>query len=209
MNRRNPENITDDELIRLAREGQDQAVEQLFEKYKGMVRGKARFLPTGGSDRDDMIQEGMIGLFKAIRDYDPEKDASFSTFANLCITRQLYTAVEASLRKKNSPLNTAVSLDEHKVPEKNAETSDGDGRERVELLAAAGQYEPESRLIAEENVQILVKKITRALSPLENRVLDLYLSGMNYAEIGRALGKSEKSVDNAMNRARTKLRSIL
>ncbi len=202
-----PENCTDNELIRQAREGSDQAVELLFEKYKGMVRGKARFLPITGGDREDMIQEGMIGLFKAIRDYDPEKDASFSTFANLCITRQLYTAVEASLRKKNIPLNTAISLNEPELSDDHPDSSEG--LERIGLLAAASLYEPESRMIAEEDVRLLVKKIRAALSPMENRVLDLYLSGLNYAQIGTALGKSEKSADNAMNRARTKLRSLL
>ena len=154
-----------------------------------------------GADRDDLIQEGMIGLFKAIRDYDCGRDASFFTFADLCISRQMYSAVEASLRKKHIPLNSYVSL-YTRIDEDDA-SSDAT---LENALASDTELNPEQQLIDRENVRLLEEAIEKQLSAVERQVLELYLTGMSYTEIAKVLNKDEKSTDNALQRAKTKLR---
>jgi RNA polymerase sporulation-specific sigma factor len=200
MNREKYEDLTDEELIALFRDGDQEAMEKLLIKYKEMVLGKARSMYILGGDSDDLIQEGMLGLFKAVRDYDSGRDASFRTFAQLCVTRQLYTAVKASSRKKHLPLNTAISLS-RPVRE------DGEEEEEfLDCLEADASSNPEVYLIGQEEMERLEEKIERELSPFEKQVLELHLTGMGYVEIAHVLNRDEKSTDNALQRIRTKLK---
>ena len=200
MNREKYEELTDEELITLFKDGDQEAMEKLLNKYKEMVLGKARSMYILGGDSDDLIQEGMLGLFKAVRDYDCGRDASFRTFAQLCATRQLYTAVKASSRKKHLPLNTAISLS-RPVRE------DGEEEEEfLDCLEADASSNPEVYLIGQEEMERLEEKIERELSPFEKQVLELHLTGMGYVEIAHVLNRDEKSTDNALQRIRTKLK---
>ena len=186
--------LTDEEMISLFRDGDQEAMEKLLEKYKGMVLGKAKSMYILGGDSEDLIQEGMLGLFKAVRDFDCGRDASFRTFAQLCVTRQLYTAVKASARKKHLPLNSAVSLSSP-LREENGDERDGSN--------------PEAYLIGQEETERLEEMIEKELSPLEKQVLELYLTGMGYVEIAHVLNRDEKSTDNALQRIRAKTRACL
>lgn len=177
-------NLTDEELMRRLKAGESDIVEYLLDKYKPLVKRQARTMYLIGGENDDLIQEGMIGLFKAIRNYDPE-EGSFYNFAELCITRQMYTAVEASNRKKHEPLNTYVSLDED-----------------PELLP---EQSPEERVIDQENLETRYDQIHSRLSDLEKLVLELYLEGKSYGQIAAIIGKNEKAVDNSIQRLKKKL----
>ncbi len=188
------DDYSDEELLRLYREDRDgQIPDYLLEKYKGLVRKKARAVFLAGGDVDDLIQEGMIGLFKAIRDYQEDRQASFATFAGLCIDRQLYHAVQKSNRLKNLPLNTYISL-----------TGEDD------LVAGLSRTSdnPEAIVIAREEQKDLERQIEKILSPMEKKVLSRYLSGENYAQIGEALEKPVKSIDNTIQRIRRKVRLL-
>ena len=187
--------MTDEALIERLRAGESAIADYLMEKYKGLVRKKARAMFLIGGDTDDLIQEGMIGLFKAVRDYQPDRESSFQSFANICIDRQIYTAIKSSNRQKHQPLNTYVSL------------SDGEAEENFRD-SCVEHDNPESILIDQENAENLREEIKRCLSPMENRVLDCYLDGNSYQQIGELLGKSHKSVDNAMRRIRTKIKKF-
>lgn len=191
------EELTDEELVDRFRAGEEEAMDFIMNKYKRTVRNKAKALYLMGGDEDDLIQEGMIGLFKAVMDYKPDKEAVFSTFANLCISRQMYSAIEASLRKKHQPLNSYVSFYE----------SDGDddhaGITRSDL--SSEDSNPELLLIAKENEDIMRHNIARLLSPLENEVMGLFLDGHDYREIAKRLGRTPKSVDNAIQRIKNKI----
>ena len=200
MKKEKYENLTDEELITLFRDGDQEAMEMLLNKYKEMVLRKAKSMYILGGDSDDLIQEGMLGLFKAVRDYDCGRDASFRTFAQLCVTRQLYTAVKASSRKKHLPLNTAISLS-RPVREDGEEDEDF-----VDCLEADASSNPEVYLIGQEEMERLEEKIEKELSPFEKQVLELHLTGMGYVEIAHVLNRDEKSTDNALQRIRTKLR---
>lgn len=195
---------SDEELIVRIHEGEDHITEYIMDKYKNLVRSKAKAMFILGADNEDLIQEGMIGLFKAVRDYDAGRDASFSTFADLCVSRQMYTAVQASARKKHTPLNTYVSIyaDNDSV---NGETSDA---KLVNAIASAIDRNPEEMLIDKENFRNLVVKIDKELSPFEKQVLDLRITGMGYVEIAKVLGKDEKSTDNALQRIKSKLKYL-
>lgn len=188
------EEYGDEELIRMMRSGEKGVSDYLMEKYKYLVRKKARALFLIGAEPDDLIQEGMIGLFRAVLDYQPEKKASFMTFASLCIDRQLYNAVHSSMRQKNLPLNSYVSF------------SDEEYERYMEQMWAEN---PEAIIIDRENTQALREEIARLLSPLENKVLESYLRGDSYAQIGVRLGKSSKSIDNALHRIRRKIRDCM
>lgn len=188
------EEKSDEELIRLLRGGHSEVTDYLMEKYKNLVRSKANALFLIGGEQDDLIQEGMIGLFKAIRDYDESKDASFRHFAEICINRQLYTAIEASNRKKNAPLNTYVSID----------ASDGT-KPLEEIFRSFRELSPEELVIRAEDFENIRRTAEEKLSKLEKKVLSLYLAGMSYQKIGETLGKSTKSIDNALHRVRQKL----
>lgn len=201
MRREKYGNMTDEDLIALFRDGDQEAMEHLLDKYKEMVLKKARSMYILGGDSDDLIQEGMLGLFKAVRDYDSGRDASFSTFSQLCVTRQLYTAVKASARKKHLPLNTAISLSRPL-----RESGVGEDEELMDCLEADARSNPEEYIIGQEEMERLEEKIEKELSPLEKQVLELYLTGMGYVEIAHVLNRDEKSTDNALQRIRTKLK---
>ena len=195
---------SDEELIVRLRDGENGITEYLMNKYKNLVRSKAKSMYILGADNDDLIQEGMIGLFKALRDYDSGRDASFLTFADLCVSRQMYTAVQASRRQKHIPLNTYISL------YGNVNTSsEGEQEELVNVLAAHAGQSPEEVVIDRENVIQLEKAIDQELSGFEKQVLDLYLTGMGYQQIAKVLGRDEKSTDNALQRIKTKLKKRL
>lgn len=195
--------LTDEELIARSREGDQAAVDALMTKYKGMVLGKAKSMFILGGDSDDLIQEGMLGLFKAVRDYDSGRDASFRTFAQLCVTRQLYTAVTASGRKKHLPLNSAISLSQ-------TAQNDSDDDEQtdglINILPADESFNPEEYLIGRESLERLEEWIEQELSTFERQVLELRLTGLGYVEIAHVLNRDEKSTDNALQRIRNKLR---
>lgn len=200
MKKEKYESLTDEELITLFRDGDQEAMEMLLNKYKEMVLRKAKSMYILGGDSDDLIQEGMLGLFKAVRDYDCGRDASFRTFAQLCVTRQLYTAVKASSRKKHLPLNTAISLSRPM-------REDGEEEEEfLDRLEADASSNPEVYLIGQEEMERLEEKIEKELSAFEKQVLELHLTGMGYVEIAHVLNRDEKSTDNALQRIRTKLR---
>ena len=185
---------SDEELIQRLRAGETGIADYLIEKYKYLVRRKARAMFLIGGDTDDLIQEGMIGLFKAVRDYQPEKEASFVTFAQMCIDRQIYSAVQSSNRQKHMPLNTYISLSQE---------------DEESPLAQAWVETPEEIIIDRENTRALEDEIKSALSPMENTVLNYYLEGKSYADIGMLMDKNPKSVDNALRRIRTKIRDYL
>lgn len=201
---KNYTNYSDEELIVQLRDGEDGITEYLMNKYKNLVRSKAKSMYILGADSDDLIQEGMIGLFKALRDYDSGRDASFFTFADLCVSRQMYTAVQASKRQKHIPLNTYASL--YGSVRKN---HDGEEEELVNLLADVAGQSPEDVVIDRENVIQLEQTIERELSSFEKQVLDLYLTGMGYQQIAKVLGRDDKSTDNALQRIKTKLRRAI
>ena len=193
--------LSDEELISRLREGHEDIRDYLMEKHKNLVRKKARALYLIGGDNDDLIQEGMIGLYKAIRDFDPERGASFHTFADLCISRQLYTAVQASQRQKHQPLNSYVSL------------SDSDNEEQTSSRASYAANDvrnrnPEELFIARENLEDMEDLIEKKLSRFEREVLRYYLSGMNYSQIADTLGKSSKATDIALQRIKKKIKQI-
>ncbi len=191
---------SDDALILRIRDGETGVTDLLMNRYKDQVRYKAGSMYLLGADREDLIQEGMIGLFKAIRDYDVGRDASFSTFAELCISRQMYSAVEASGRKKHMPLNTYISL----------YSDEGDGEDPiVQDLAAPSADDPEASFLDHESERELEALIERELSPFEKQVLDLAMIGMTSAEAARILNRGEKSTDNALQRARAKIRRLV
>lgn len=200
------EQCTDDELIDRLRRGEESIMDYICDKYKNLVRSKAKSMFILGADSDDLIQEGMIGLFKAVRDYDMGRDASFYTFAELCISRQMYTAVQASKRQKHLPLNTYVSLDSGNS------AADGDEKEGLnlgELLADRAELSPEELFLDKERVAYLEKAIEEELSDFERQVLDLYMTGMSYTQIARVLGRDEKATDNALQRLKAKIRKML
>lgn len=197
--------LSDEELIERLRDGEEPITEYIMNKYKNLVRSKAKSMYILGADSEDLIQEGMIGLFKALRDYDAGRDASFLTFAELCISRQMYTAVQASRRKKHIPLNTYVSLYSD-AAERGEGDGDGEHLELVNAIVAQSGQNPEDTVIDRENLQVLEQIIDQELSSFEKQVLDLYLTGMSYVQIARVLGKDGKSADNALQRIKSKLR---
>ena len=188
------EQYSDEELIVMLRKGESEVSDYLMEKYKEFVRKKARTMYLMGGETDDLIQEGMIGLFKAIRDYRGDKEASFYTFAQLCVDRQMYNAIQSSTRQKHQPLNSYVSMN---------------GEEWESQMGSKTQQSPESIIIAQENAVMMEENIRKQLSKFENEVLTLYLEGNNYQQIGEAMGKPSKSIDNALQRIKTKVRECL
>ena len=188
--------IKDEELIFRFKQGETEILDYLMEKYKNMVRKKARAMFLIGGDNDDLIQEGMIGLFKAVRDYQPEKEASFQTFARICVDRRIYNAIQNSNRQKHQPLNSYISLSQE----------DGENEEHLPDMWVEN---PESIIIDQENVRDLEQEITCTLSPMENQVLDYYLDGNGYTEIAKIMGKTPKSIDNALQRIRGKIKEQL
>ena len=186
---------SDEELIERLRNGESKISDYLMEKYKGTVKKRARAMYLIGGETDDLIQEGMIGLFKAVQDYRPDREASFRTFAGLCIDRQLYSAVKNSTRQKHIPLNSYVSLSEEE-----------DESSPIWELSVEN---PESIIIDQETTEDLRKRISDYLSPMENKVLDYYLRGYGYVQIAEIMGKTPKSIDNALQRIRGKIRTCI
>lgn len=171
----------------------------ILDKYKPLVRRRANALYLIGGDTDDLIQEGMIGLFKAIQDYRPGKEASFYHFARLCIDRQMYTAVEASRRKKHAPLNSYISL---------YEDSDEKGMTLADVLTGEEDKNPESLLIDRENIRQKLDELSKNLSKMEKQVFDYMLEGLSYRQIAEKMGKSPKAIDNAIQRMKGKAEEI-
>ncbi len=186
--RKELEGRTDEELAVLGQEGDSEAMDLLLTKYKPLVLRQCRQRFLAGGDKEDLIQEGMIGLYKAVRDYSPDYETRFPTFAALCIDRQILRAIEASRREKNRPLNSSVLLTE----------------EEWELSETLSEESPESIVIEKSAVEDKVALLRSKLSRMEKEVLDLYLAGHSIKEIAEILGKSPKSVDNAFQRVRRK-----
>ena len=201
------EKYSDEELIVRLRDGESAITDYIMDKYKNLVRSKAKSMYILGADREDLIQEGMIGLFKAIRDYDTGRDASFFTFADLCVSRQMYTAVQAAGRQKHTPLNTYISL--YANASENGSAEGGEEWELIDSMLSRSERNPEELLIDRENVELLEKIIEKELSSFENQVLDLYLTGMKYSQIAKVLGRDDKSTDNALQRIKSKLRRAI
>lgn len=194
--------LSDEEVVALAREGNGDAQEYLINKYKNFVRAKARSYFLIGADKEDIIQEGMIGLYKAIRDYRPDKLSSFRAFAELCITRQIITAIKTATRQKHIPLNSYVSLNKPIYDE------DSD-RTLLDVISGTRITDPEELIISREEFDDIEAKMGEILSSLEWKVLMYYLEGKSYQEIANDLNRHVKSIDNALQRVKRKLERYL
>lgn len=194
--------ISDEELVDMVKDGDSDALEYLIHKYKNFVRAKARSYFLIGADREDIVQEGMIGLFKSIRDFRGDKLASFKAFAELCITRQIITAIKTATRQKHIPLNSYVSLDKPIYDE------DSD-RTLLDVICGNRVTDPEELLINQEKFDDIEDKMAQILSDLERQVLALYLDGRSYQEIAVDLDRHVKSIDNALQRVKRKLEKYL
>lgn len=186
----------------LAQGNREDALDEIFNRYKNFVRAKARSYFLIGADREDIIQEGMIGLYKAIRDYKEERLSSFRAFAELCITRQMITAIKTATRQKHIPLNSYVSLNKPVY-------DDDSDRTLIDVLSAGRMANPEDLLIGQEDYAAIEERIGEVLSVLEREVLLSYLSGKSYQEIAEELGRHVKSIDNALQRVKRKLEKYL
>jgi len=189
----------DDELVAAARAGDDRALAALLEKYRGFARSKAHSYFLVGADREDIIQEGMIGLYKAIRDFNPELQTSFRAFAELCITRQVITAIKTATRQKHGPLNNYVSFSRPVLTDDEGERTLGD------LLPTIAVSDPADLVISAERIRALQEHFDTVLSDLEAEVLRLYVDGKSYQEIAEVLQRHVKSIDNALQRIKRKL----
>lgn len=199
MDRRDYDTMQDEEIVAIAqREGDGEALEYLLNKYKNFVRAKARSYFLIGADHEDIVQEGMIGLYKAIRDYREEKLKSFRAFAELCITRQIITAIKTATRQKHIPLNNYVSLNRPIYEE------DSD-RTLLDVITEDAPTNPEEMLINRENLTVIEGRIGEILSDLEKEVLTRYIDGKSYQEISDEMGRHVKSIDNALQRIKRKL----
>lgn len=196
------ERMSDEEIVDLVREGHSVALEYLIHKYRNFVRAKARSYFLIGADREDIIQEGMIGLFKAVRDFKEDKMTSFKAFAELCITRQMITAIKTATRQKHIPLNSYVSLDKPIYDE------DSD-RTLLDVIGGTKVTDPEELIINREEYIDIEFKMSEILSDLEKKVLMLYLDGRSYQEIAVDLDRHVKSIDNALQRVKRKLERYL
>ena len=196
--------MTDEQLLCDYKNGNQEIMDYLMVKYKFMVRKKARAMYLLGGENEDLIQEGMIGLIKAVRDFDVTQKTSFSSFAELCVSRQMYSAIEASNRKKHLPLNSYISLYEGSEQE-------GEGRSLplIDTIESSKENDPEVLYFGKEYTEAFAEQLKELLSPLENHVLYLHLMGADYRTIAELLGKSPKSVDNALQRIKTKAQKIL
>jgi RNA polymerase sporulation-specific sigma factor len=190
---------TEAALLAAATQGDHDAVEQLMIQYKPLVRARARAYHLYGADREDLVQEGMIGLFKAIRDFRTETGSLFAGFADLCVTRQIQSAVKAAARKKHLPLNTYLSLSADMPKGK------GSGEPSVAALRESENREPERQVIYREEARRIATVLEAHLSPLERQVVRLYITGVSYQEIARHMGRTPKSIDNALQRIRRKV----
>ncbi len=195
------EAFADEQLICDLRDGEREIMDYIMEKYKNVVRREAKAMYLLGGEKDDLIQEGMIGLFKAVQDYDTGQDTSFNSFAKLCIRRQMYSAIEASRRKKHIPLNSYVSLYE--------KAEEGMSGRVLDTIEAGEESNPELMLISRESAQVLENELAGSLSELEQKVLYLHLLGTDYKKIAEILSKTPKTIDNALQRIKAKAGKIL
>ena len=200
---RNFENLTDEELVELSVTGDKSATEYIFDKYKNFVKAVVRMYFLVGADRDDVVQEGMIGLFKAIRDFDETKQTSFKSFAEMCVKRQVLTAIKNATRQKHIPLNSYISLSKSSYDEENSEGT------LLDTLTDKESADPEELFIGKENIEILGEKIDENLSKLEKEVLSMYLKGISYQEIAKIMKRPPKSIDNALQRVKKKLEKFV
>lgn len=191
------EALTDEQVVQLVQSGDDDALEYLIDKYRGLVLAKARTYFLIGGDSEDVIQEGMIGLYKAICDYDEDKLTTFKGFANLCTTRQMITAIKTATRQKHIPLNSYVSLDKPVYEESERTLQD--------TLTCSKSSDPQQLVINQEKLSSMEGKLTELLSSLEQEVLHLYMEGYSYQEISETLQRHVKSIDNALQRIKRKL----
>lgn len=198
------ETMADEQLIRRLREGESPIADFIVDKYKFLVRKKAKEMFLLGGENDDLIQEGMIGLFKAVRDFDLNQEMSFASFADLCVSRQMYTAIKLSQRQKHIPLNSYVSL---------YATGEQDSDEKqtplIEQLQNVKDNNPEDLFLDKEYFHAIEEKLRERLSEFESRVLHLHLMGEDYHSIAKLLDKSPKSIDNALQRIKQKVFDIL
>ena len=196
------EHLTDEEIVSLAKNGDTIALEFLISKYKNFVRSKARTYFLIGADREDIIQEGMIGLYKAIRDYRYDRQTSFHSFAEICVTRQIITAIKTATRQKHMPLNSYVSLNKPVYEEESERTLS-------DVITQGKAGNPEDLFIDQEDFLDIESTMQRILSPLEQDVVNLYLEGKSYVEIAQQLDRHVKSVDNALQCVKRKLEQYL
>lgn len=196
--------MTDEQLLCDYKNVNQEIMDYLMVKYKSMVRKKARAMYLLGGENEDLIQEGMIGLIKAVRDFDVTQKTSFSSFAELCVSRQMYSAIEASNRKKHLPLNSYVSLYED-----SEQVGEGRSLPLIDTIESSKENDPEVLYFGKEYTEAFAEQLKELLSPLENHVLYLHLMGTDYRTIAELLGKSPKSVDNALQRIKTKAQKIL
>ena len=194
--------MTDEQLVELSKSGNSDATDVLIEKYKGLVKSRSRTYFLIGADKEDIIQEGMIGLYKAIRDFNIDKPASFRCFAEICITRQIITAIKTATRQKHLPLNTYISLNQPAYDEESE-------RMMIDMLAEKESFNPEEIMISKERVSNMMNKMVEVLSKFELQVLNLFLAGKSYSEIAKKLNKTEKSIDNALQRIKKKVEKYL
>lgn len=193
-------NMEEKDILILAQSGNMEAVEFLLNKYKNFVKSKSRTYFLVGAEKSDIVQEGMIGLYKAIKDYNPEGGSSFRSFADLCITRQIITAIKTATRLKHMPLNSYISL--------NKSVDDENENTMIESLLEIQHPDPEEIMINKERLGILENQLKNCLSKYETNVLKRYAMGKSYVEIAKELGKSEKSIDNALQRIKKKLEKL-
>ena len=196
------EEMADEEIVALAQQSDGAALEYLLNKYKNFVRSKARSYFLIGADHEDIVQEGMIGLYKAIRDFRPDRLASFRAFAELCITRQIITAIKTATRQKHIPLNSYVSLNKPIYDEESDRTL-------MDVITEDALSNPESMFIDREDLDAIQGRIGEMLSDLEKQVLELYMDGKSYQEISEEMGRHVKSIDNALQRVKRKLSKYL
>ena len=192
----------DEEVVMEAKAGNNKAQEYLIFKYENFVKAKAKSYFLIGADKEDIYQEGMIGLYKAIRDFNPEKSTSFKAFAEICVTRQIITAIKTATRQKHIPLNTYVSLNKPIYEEESERTL-------LDVLSGLKISDPEELMISKEQMHFIEEKISEVLSGLERKVLTSYLDGKSYQEIACDLERHSKSIDNALQRVKRKLEKCL
>ncbi|KUP04661.1 RNA polymerase factor sigma-70 [Bacillus coahuilensis m2-6] len=202
MNAIHLEGLEDEVVIDLIHNGNSDALDFLIHKYRNFVRAKARSYFLIGADREDIVQEGMIGLYKAIRDYKGDKLSSFKAFAELCITRQIITAIKTATRQKHIPLNSYVSLDKPIYDEESDRTL-------MDIITPAKTLDPQELIVSREEFSNMEDKMAEILSDLEREVLALYLDGQSYQEISELLDRHVKSIDNALQRVKRKLERYL
>ncbi len=193
---------SDEEVVVQAKSGNNRAQEYLISKYENFVKSKAKAYFLIGADKEDIYQEGMIGLYKAIRDFNPEKSTSFKAFAEICVIRQIITAIKTATRQKHIPLNTYVSLNKPIYEEESERTL-------LDVLVGLKISDPEELMISKEQMDYIEEKISKVLSDLELEVLTSYLDGKSYQEIASNLERHSKSIDNALQRVKRKLEKCL